>query len=164
MSVVAGAHAMRTRSLTGKLWWLLPPGAVLLYPLAFRALHESGRLLHRTSGPYGVARRRPWTPPSSWMPVQAFFWRLAPNIPSASIICATARTGANEISSHEGGLALMRIVRIDFWITDYSSERRLTKELPTTRQLTEPFEILSAIGMLRQAGRYAPEVPSCAKD
>ena len=58
----------------------------------------------------------------------------------------------------------MRIVRIDFWITDYSSERRLTKELPTTRQLTEPFEILSAIGMLRQAGRYAPEVRSCAKD
>lgn len=47
MSVVAGTHAMQTRSLSG----LLPPAAALLYPLALRALHESGRLLHRTSGP-----------------------------------------------------------------------------------------------------------------
>ena len=42
---------IRTHSLTGNLWWLLPPAAALFYPQAVRALYESGRLLHRTSGP-----------------------------------------------------------------------------------------------------------------
>src|SRR5262249_9016830 len=37
--------------LTGKLLWLLPPTAALSYPLAVRALYESGRLLHRVGGP-----------------------------------------------------------------------------------------------------------------
>jgi hypothetical protein len=32
---------------SGKLWWLLPPAAALLYPYAVKALYESGRLLHR---------------------------------------------------------------------------------------------------------------------
>src|SRR5215831_3530365 len=40
------AHA-----LTGNLWWLLPPAAALLYPLTVKALYESGKLLHRVSGP-----------------------------------------------------------------------------------------------------------------
>jgi len=40
------------RALTvGNLWWLLPPSAALFYPLALRALYESGKLLHRASGP-----------------------------------------------------------------------------------------------------------------
>jgi hypothetical protein len=36
---------------TGNLWWLLPPGAALLYPYAVRSLYESGKLLDRESGP-----------------------------------------------------------------------------------------------------------------
>ena len=42
---------MRAKSLTGNVWWLLPPAAALFYPLAVRALYESGELLHRASGP-----------------------------------------------------------------------------------------------------------------
>jgi hypothetical protein len=30
---------------------LLPPAAALLYPLTIKALYESGKLLHRVSGP-----------------------------------------------------------------------------------------------------------------
>ena len=45
---------MRTHSLTGKLWWLLPPAAALFYPQAVRALYESGKLLHQASGPSGA--------------------------------------------------------------------------------------------------------------
>src|SRR5215469_16863984 len=44
-------HAVRAHSLTGNLWWLLPPAAALFYPQAVRALYESGKLLHRASGP-----------------------------------------------------------------------------------------------------------------
>ena len=33
---------------------LLPPGAALFYPQALRALYESGKLLHRASGPAGA--------------------------------------------------------------------------------------------------------------
>ncbi|HEY6387265.1 MAG TPA: hypothetical protein VIX91_16440 [Candidatus Acidoferrum sp.] len=36
---------------TGNLWWLLPPAAALCYPLTVKALYESGKLLHRVSGP-----------------------------------------------------------------------------------------------------------------
>ena len=32
-------------------WWLLPPALALFYPLAVRALYESGKLLHRAAGP-----------------------------------------------------------------------------------------------------------------
>ena len=48
-----GTHAdpVRPHSLTGNLWWLLPPAAALFYPQAVTALYESGRLLHRASGP-----------------------------------------------------------------------------------------------------------------
>jgi len=42
---------MRAHFTTGNLWWLLPPSAALFYPLALRALYESGKLLHRASGP-----------------------------------------------------------------------------------------------------------------
>jgi hypothetical protein len=35
----------------GNLWWLLPPAAALLYPYAVSTLYESGKLLHRASGP-----------------------------------------------------------------------------------------------------------------
>src|SRR5262245_34841554 len=38
-------------SLSGTLWWLLPPAAALMYPLTVRALYESGKLLHRMDGP-----------------------------------------------------------------------------------------------------------------
>jgi hypothetical protein len=41
---------MRATSLRGDLWWLLPPIAALFYPVAVRALYESGKLLHRTGG------------------------------------------------------------------------------------------------------------------
>lgn len=41
----------RAHSLTDSLCWLLPPAAALFYPQAVRALYESGRLLHRASGP-----------------------------------------------------------------------------------------------------------------
>ena len=44
-------HAVEAHSLTGNVWWLLPPAAALFYPLALRALYESGKLLHRASGP-----------------------------------------------------------------------------------------------------------------
>jgi hypothetical protein len=37
--------------LAGNLWWLLPPAAALFYPLALKTLYESGKLLHRASGP-----------------------------------------------------------------------------------------------------------------
>jgi hypothetical protein len=43
-------HAMSTHFLTG-LVSLLPPVAALLYPQAVRALYESGKFLHRASGP-----------------------------------------------------------------------------------------------------------------
>ena len=46
-----GTRAMRADSLTGNLWWLLPPAAALFYPQAVRALYESGKLLHQASGP-----------------------------------------------------------------------------------------------------------------
>jgi len=42
---------VRDHVLTGNLWWLLPPAAAFFYPLAVRALYESGKLLHRASGP-----------------------------------------------------------------------------------------------------------------
>jgi hypothetical protein len=45
-----GTDAVSTHSVTGDLWWLLPPAAALFYPLAVRALYESGKLLHRASG------------------------------------------------------------------------------------------------------------------
>src|SRR5215469_986898 len=48
------AHAMKAHSRIGHLWWLLPPGAALFYPQAVRALYESGKLLHRASGPAGA--------------------------------------------------------------------------------------------------------------
>src|SRR5579864_397713 len=44
-------HAVEAHSLTGNVWWLLPPAAALFYPQALRALYESGKLLHRASGP-----------------------------------------------------------------------------------------------------------------
>ena len=44
------AYAIVAGPLTGKLW-LLPPAAALFYPLAVKALYESGKLLHRASGP-----------------------------------------------------------------------------------------------------------------
>jgi len=44
-------HVVEAHSLTGNLWWVLPPAAALFYPQAIRALYESGRLLHRASGP-----------------------------------------------------------------------------------------------------------------
>src|SRR5215469_17494495 len=47
-------HAVRAHSLTGNLWWLLPPAAALFYPQALRSLYESGKLLHRASGPAEV--------------------------------------------------------------------------------------------------------------
>ena len=40
-----------SHSLAGKLWWLLPAAAALFYPLALKTLYESGKLLHRASGP-----------------------------------------------------------------------------------------------------------------
>ena len=42
---------MRAYSLTGNLWWLLPPAAALFYPLAVRAVYESGKLLHHANLP-----------------------------------------------------------------------------------------------------------------
>ena len=39
-----------TTRASGKLWWLLPPAAALLYPYAVRALYESGRLIHQATG------------------------------------------------------------------------------------------------------------------
>jgi hypothetical protein len=44
-------HAMKAHSLTDKVWWLLPSAAALFYPQAVGALFESGKLLHRASGP-----------------------------------------------------------------------------------------------------------------
>jgi len=41
-------------SLAGNSWWLLPPAAALFYPQALRALYESGKLLHRATGPTEV--------------------------------------------------------------------------------------------------------------
>src|SRR5215813_10528304 len=43
-----------SQSLAGKLWWFLPAVAALLYPLALKMLYESGKLLHRASGPAEV--------------------------------------------------------------------------------------------------------------
>jgi hypothetical protein len=40
-----------SHSLAGNLWWLVPPAAALFYPQALRALYESGKLLHRATGP-----------------------------------------------------------------------------------------------------------------
>jgi hypothetical protein len=45
-------------SLTGNLWWLLPPAPALCYPLTVKALFESGKLLHRVSGPGDAGKRR----------------------------------------------------------------------------------------------------------
>src|SRR5215813_3510623 len=42
------------QSLAGKLWWFLPAAAALFYPLALKTLNESGKLLHRASGPAEV--------------------------------------------------------------------------------------------------------------
>src|SRR5262249_60281049 len=36
------------------LWWLAPPVAALFYPMALRALYESGALLQRATGPKGA--------------------------------------------------------------------------------------------------------------
>jgi hypothetical protein len=44
-------HAVEAHSLSGNVWWLLPPAAALFYPQAMRAPYESGKLLHRASGP-----------------------------------------------------------------------------------------------------------------
>jgi hypothetical protein len=44
-----GTHGV-AHPLAGKLWWLLPPAAALLYPFTIKALYESGKLLHRVSG------------------------------------------------------------------------------------------------------------------
>ncbi len=54
-TTAAGAlsHDM-PRSLTGSIWWVLPPAAALFYPLTVKALYESGKLLHRVSGPTEV--------------------------------------------------------------------------------------------------------------
>lgn len=41
--------------MTGNLWWLLPPAAALFYPQAVGALYDSGKLLHRASGPSAAA-------------------------------------------------------------------------------------------------------------
>jgi len=40
----------RVHSFTGRLWWLLPPAAALLYPSTLKVLYESGKLLHGVSG------------------------------------------------------------------------------------------------------------------
>ena len=45
---------MRGNSLTGNRWWFLPPVAALFYPLAVRALYESGKLLRREGGHGGT--------------------------------------------------------------------------------------------------------------
>jgi hypothetical protein len=45
---------MRATPLTGNLRWFLPPVAAFFYPLAVRALYESGKLLHRAGGPGGA--------------------------------------------------------------------------------------------------------------
>jgi len=50
----SATHTVSAQSLTGNLWWLLPPVAALLYPQAVRALYESGKLLHPASGPTEV--------------------------------------------------------------------------------------------------------------
>jgi hypothetical protein len=101
MSVVAGTHAMQTRSLTGKLWWLLPPAAALLYPLALRALHESGGLLHRTRGPNATVAWLAITPGP--LSIRGCRCRLSSGdlrrISLQHRSFAQARTGANEISS-----------------------------------------------------------------
>lgn len=44
------SHDM-AHSLTGNLWWLLPPAAALCYPLTVKVLYESGKLLHRVNEP-----------------------------------------------------------------------------------------------------------------
>src|SRR5215813_14070695 len=49
-STGTATHDM-SRSLASNLWLLLPPAAALFYPQALRALYESGRLLHRETGP-----------------------------------------------------------------------------------------------------------------
>ena len=49
--LVRGIESSRARSVTSRLWWLLPPAAALFYPEMLRALYESGKLQHRTSGP-----------------------------------------------------------------------------------------------------------------
>src|ERR1700740_865587 len=41
----------RAQSRTGTLCGRLPPAAALCYPLTVKALYESGKLLHRASGP-----------------------------------------------------------------------------------------------------------------
>jgi hypothetical protein len=40
-----------THFLNGSIWWALPPVAALFYPLTVKGLYESGKLLHRASGP-----------------------------------------------------------------------------------------------------------------
>ena len=44
----------RAHSLTGNLWWLLPPAAALFYPQAVRTLYVTGKLLHREGGSGGA--------------------------------------------------------------------------------------------------------------
>src|SRR5262249_42499396 len=44
---------LKTRGL--RWWWLLPPALALFYPLAVRALYETGKLLHRAAGPGDAA-------------------------------------------------------------------------------------------------------------
>src|SRR5262249_4228444 len=57
-STGTATHDM-SRSLASNLWLLLPPAAALFYPQALRALYESGRLLHRETGPAEAVARRP---------------------------------------------------------------------------------------------------------
>ena len=47
-------RVVMARPLSGRLWWVLPPVAALFYPLAVRALYDSGKMLHRASGPDNV--------------------------------------------------------------------------------------------------------------
>lgn len=47
----APTRAIRLHSLTGNLWWRVPPLGALLYPLALRALYGCGKALRSASGP-----------------------------------------------------------------------------------------------------------------
>ena len=70
MSVVAGTHAMQTRSLTGKLW--LPLCSIPSH--SDRSTKVAGCCIERADPmPQWRGSPSPWTSPYSWMQAPVFF-------------------------------------------------------------------------------------------
>src|SRR5262249_40115314 len=73
------------------LWWLAPPVAALFYPMALRALYESGALLQRASGPKAA---------TAWLAIVASV-ALVYSVPVLGIVVADRLGRAQTTSSPE---------------------------------------------------------------